>query len=184
MEMIIAPFRGNAEAADLPPAQPKGNRSPRPIRRRTFMKSVVLGGSVVGLWAMRVFPAAREAWADTGGYQIFTNGDTGPCLSGGYAANDNCTGCNRVPCDSQICCVSSSSLPHYRYMKSQYHGYDAFGLRPNECINDTGYDGWEWEYDGSCGNCLHWSNFRCHDGWEAIGGSWFKTICRWKLGCA
>lgn len=183
-EVVIAPLRQESPLATSASAQTRPRLSQVGMRRRTFLRSAIVGGSVVGLWAMRIFPAAREAWADTSGYTIWTNGNTGPC-GGGYAENDNCSpGCDRTPCPNQDCCVKDPSRPHYKYMKSQFHGYDAWGLRIDDCINhEPPYDGWNWQYNDPCGNCTTGVLFRCHDGWEIIGGSFFETVCRWRLAC-
>lgn len=121
--------------------------------RRSFIKGAGVAITGVGLAALGVFPAAKEARAD--GYKIWLDTSTGPCGPDG----DSRFGCSPGCGPSQVCshCCTSSG----------WHRTDGHhSLRPNVCYSG-GFDGWNWK-------CGTHAIYRCHDGWDGST----KTICR------
>lgn len=146
-----------------------------PIRegtsRRRFLGGVAAVSTALALAALGIFPPAREAFAD--GYDVWTSTTTGPCGSGGYAVNHNCSpgcgpsavcsgGSNGTCCNTNVWhCTGGDGCA----------GPNQYSLRPNECYQSF-YDAWMWK----CSSTL---KYRCHDGWTCIlHGGCVRTICR------
>jgi hypothetical protein len=134
------------------------------LSRRTLLQA----GTVLGMGALSIFPAARRAYAD--GYTIY-----GACPS--YAADQDCSpGCGPSPIYGGACRTSGTY--------TGYHKNDGvtWKLRPNQCYAGT-YDGWKWRYSGACGACACGVERRCHDGYRKTSSGWVKSICRWNTSC-
>jgi hypothetical protein len=163
-------------AADVVPLHPdpatrpatRTDRSLRPrapVSRRTFLSRAALTTcAAVSVQVLGIFPMSRKALAD--GYDTLTNSTAGPCGSGGYAVNHNCSpGCG----PSSVCgartdgpCCSSGGW-HY--------GSGSYRLRPNACWGGV-YDAWHWRCSTTG------AMYRCHDGWTRSVHTQIKTICR------
>lgn len=134
------------------------------LSRRTLFGA----GTALGMAALSIFPAARQAWAD--GYTIYDS-----CPS--YADDHNCSpGCGPSTIFADSCNTSGTY--------TGYHKTDGvtWTLRPNQCYAGT-YDGWLWRYQGACGACACGVERRCHDGYRKTGSGWVKSICRWNTDC-
>ena len=143
------------------------------VGRRGFVAGAAAGATAVGVTSLGIFPAAREAAAhhDPGHYGYRIRGL--PCPS--YASSHNC----------DPGCGPSQALGDYCVTSGQYTGWFRNGgnyrLRPGACA--SGADGWAWRYDGACGSCATMVEYRCHDGFALIGGSWQPKVCRWATQC-
>lgn len=158
----IRPFRG-APPADARPVKRLENAARARLSRRDVLRFTTAAAASAGLGLLNVFPAAKQARAD--GYDILTS-----CPS--YASDHNCSpGCGPSAVNSSACTSSGWHKSSNGYM-----------LRPNQCASNT-YDGWNWRYNGSCGGCSSYIEFRCHDGYSYALGSWHKTICKWTIAC-
>ena len=158
--------------------QPPATSTPAPWRpsRRSILRGAIASGTALGFAALGVFPAARRAYAD--GYDIWTNGTTGPCnQSSGYARNHNCSpGCGPSVVEFGSCNASGwhrvgGSTPVW------------YGLEPNDCYQNR-YDGWVWR-TSLCQGCVS-IDYRCHDGWTLICYEQcyeYVSICRWITRC-
>jgi hypothetical protein len=164
----IAPLKPPAESdtATLP-AQLKHRAMLQPVSRRGFLARMSAVGTAIGLFSLGIFPPARHAFAD--GYDIWTNPDTGPCGSTGYAGNHNCSpGCG----GSTVCggtsggaCCTADTVYH--------RNSGNYTLRPNQCwpVPTGTYDGWVWRCSASL-------KYRCHDGYNCYFHGCGKDICR------
>lgn len=141
-----------------------------PVSRRAFLSRAALATcAAVSVQVLGIFPMARKALAD--GYDTWTSTTTGPCASGGYAANHNCSpGCGpSAVCGAKTdgpCCSSGG----------WHKGGNGYTLRPNECYTPTGssshYDAWHWRCSTTG------AVYRCHDGWTYTPKGRIRTICR------
>ncbi len=165
----IVPLRGQ-RPADAGSAQRRGHS--RGWTRRDVLRAVTVGGTTLGLSALRVFRPTREALAD--GYDIYN-------ACPGYARAHDCEpGCGpSAVCDGMDwghCC--SDEGWHWNGLV----GNDQYRLRANQCHGGWA-DGWIWRYGGACGCCLCGITYRCHDGVYLTSHGWIKTVCRDVAGC-
>lgn len=160
------------------------------ISRRSFLAKVFGFGVALGLMSLRLFRPG-EAWAappsnytcDIGWPWIYTNGSAGPCASGGYSEDTDCTGCGPSTTSSGYCKSGSGLYRNHKNCKDWSEIYDTqYYDRTDECFENK-YDGWYWDVASSngcgCGSGRK-MRFRCPDGWTSWnqGANWTKTICR------
>ncbi|CAN5760447.1 hypothetical protein BH18ACT6_BH18ACT6_11930 [soil metagenome] len=166
------------------------------VRRRTFVKAMILAGSGLTLNLLGKVPVARATHVGTDGYEIdpFTDSThTTTCLQTSfYTSNSGCDFCGPSTSYPDVC-ITPAIDPH----KTGYHrntGLD-YQLRKNVCSHQVGsvdYDGWLWTVASCCWVCQGGSNCgsyqnattRCHDGKKcnAQGGSCSNSICEWRTG--
>jgi hypothetical protein len=148
--------------------------------RRDFVRMASATGIGLGLASLGVFPPARRAYAShvgSDGYQIK------PLPCPGYAANHNCRpGCGDSPVVLAACQTDPSAHTYGWHRNTGCR----WKLRKNQCVSGTGWDGWRWNFSGSCESCSNSITFRCHDGWQCDSncGNCSKSICRWRVGCS
>lgn len=165
----IVPLRGG---------RPRGARSAqrrghgRGWTRRDLLRAMTVGGTTLGLYALKVFRPAREALAD--GYDIHN-------ACPGYARAHDCEpGCGpSAVCDGMDyghCCDDQGW-----HLNGQV-GDDEYRLRANQCHGGWA-DGWIWRFAGACGCCLCGITYRCHDGVYLTSLGWIRTVCRHMAAC-
>lgn len=176
----LAPFNGAR-----PPASPRIRRtadwSLLSWNRREFLRTAGATAVAVGLASVGILPPARRALASHGG----TNGyQIKPLPCPGYAGPHNCNpGCGDSEVDARSCVSSGHKKGWHRAGCNSAWGFK-WKLRKDWCVSGTGWDGWLWSYDSTCGCCSS-VTFRCHDGWRCNSNcaSCVRTICRWKTAC-
>jgi hypothetical protein len=159
----IPPLRGTRPAGATGVRRRSVRRGWSPSRR-----SVLQGGTALGLAAIGLFPAARKAIAD--GYAIYPR-----CPS--YALDHDCSpGCGPSTIFADSCETSGANVG--------FHKDDGvtWTLRPNQCYASS-YDGWLWRHQGPCGACACSVERRCHDGYRRTSSGWVRSICRWNTQC-
>lgn len=171
-DLSIVPLRGERPPkAQLTPRRGGRNRS---WTRRDVLRFMTVGGTTLGLSALKVFRPAREALAD--GYDIYN-------ACPGYAANHDCEpGCGpSAVCDEMDdghCCRDDGSGWHWNGRVDE----DEYRLRANQCHGGWA-DGWIWRYGGACGCCLCGITYKCHDGKYLTSHGWINTVCRHVDAC-
>ena len=136
-----------------------------PVLRRTFLSRAALATcAAVSVQVLGIFPMSRKALA--AGYETWTSSTTGPCGSGGYAVNHNCSpGCGpSAVCGARTdgpCCSSGG----------WHKGSGGYSLRHNACWENY-YDAWHWRCSTTG------AMYRCHDGWTYTPKGRIRTICR------
>jgi hypothetical protein len=163
------------------PVRRGDHRSASPWPRRGFLKLAVAAGTGVGMAALGVFPAVRQARADhvIGHYTQPAYDILNHCP--GTSPAKSCDGCGpSAICGSQNCC-NPSTHPHYpKLHRNNVNVGGIYALRPGECASNS-WDGWLWHV-GPCPGCAA-ITFRCHDGYKLISGHWVPTICRHVVYC-
>ncbi|HEX2314090.1 MAG TPA: hypothetical protein VHJ17_10165, partial [Thermomonospora sp.] len=146
--------------------------------RRSVLGGVMSAGFGLGMAALGVFPAARQARADEA-YDEYYEIKRLPCPS--YASWHDCSpGCG----PSQVCascCRTSGPRKGFHHSSVSKPNHK---LRPNKCFGGWA-DGWLWRWNGRCGECANSRTFRCHDGWRRSSRTspYYRTICKWTTAC-
>lgn len=147
--------------------------------RTQFLKRAVGGAMALSVASLGFLPTRRSFATHAGQdpYQIYQS-----CPS--YAASHDCVlGCgpSRV-CVSGDCCITNPADHKVGWHKREGN---VWKVRANACVSGTGYDGWLWRFDSTCGCCRSGLTYRCHDGFKcnSSGGSCEPTICRWVKEC-
>jgi hypothetical protein len=175
----IAPLRGPGGRGSERARRriPKPPRQAVQVPRRSVLGGVASAGFGLGMAALGVFPAARQAAAAP--YDEYYQIKKLPCPS--YAAGHNCSpGCGPSKvCAS--CCRTSGSRKGFHHSSASKPNHK---LRPNNCYGGWA-DGWLWRYAHRCGTCQNTRTYRCHDGWRRTDkySPYYRTICRWTTVC-